>query len=395
MKQLESIPGLILVGIMLICPTSTAFAEANENGNTILSIEDGAKIASFYALELSQTIPELTDWNNSVVEHAITYYDLNGDKTAYAYVIENNEFQGYILISATKDNYPILEFSKGKLPHMKSEINEKSQGIVQDYATENSLSVEESIPIYEGATFYYNEYKMKDKQSKSEKKILVDLSKQKVIDITEVASSDLAENLDTTKAQDIQKAWKDLDARMAKHVNSKSSFTVTSSIGYIYDVPFELWYLGCAPTSAAMVLEYWDENGYSGLPYGDPLIEDLADAMGTTAAGSTSISMIDDGIEDVCSDYGYANFNAINDGSLTMAETKNEINADRPFVLSMLDGGIGSGYTQPYNDHAVTCVGYSDGTTDYVFLHDTWDDEDHHYITFGNWDSATATWVRP
>ena len=36
---------------------------------------------------------------------------------------------------------------------------------------------------------------------------------------------------------------------------------------YIPDVPAFWWDDGCAPTSAAMVLEYWEEHGYPNLDY--------------------------------------------------------------------------------------------------------------------------------
>jgi hypothetical protein len=51
------------------------------------------------------------------VKSSTTFYDLNGQKTAYAFdVLDEGRYAGYILISATKDNYPVLEFSKGKIP---------------------------------------------------------------------------------------------------------------------------------------------------------------------------------------------------------------------------------------------------------------------------------------
>ena len=395
MEKIKNIFGLLLVAMIFICSTSVAFAETNDNVDNVIDLDEGTKIASFYLIELSNTFSELEDWSASSVEHEMTYYDLNGEKTAYVFdVVKNDVYQGYLLISSTKNNYPILEFSNGKLPHMKSEIKETSQEFVANYATKNSLSTQSSIPVYGGATFYYDEYKLVDKQGKLEKRIIVDLQTKNIIDITEIEFSNLRQEKNKSDNEEIKEAWKNLETRMNENICSKPIVSTKGSIGYIYDVPFEEWYLGCAPTAAAMVLEYWDENGYSNLPYGTSLIEDLADAMGTTN-GATTVSMIDDGIEDVCDDNGYSNFNAINDDNVFMSETMTEIDADRPFVLSMQDGGIGSGYTNPYNNHSVACVGYSEGTTDYLFLHDTWDDEHHHYITFGNWDDATATWVRP
>jgi len=70
--------------------------------------------------------------------------------------------------------------------------------------------------------------------------------------------------------------------------------------------------------------------------------------------------------------------------------------AARPslYSTSMSHGGTGSGQSQPYGEHSVTALGYSDYDEDYVFIHDTWD-EQTHTIAFGNWWAAMATWVRP
>jgi hypothetical protein len=145
-----------------------------------------------------------------------------------------------------------------------------------------------------------------------------------------------------------------------------------------------------------MVLGYWDGEGYPNFPSGDTLISECASAMGTSQY-STQISMIDDGIETVCNDHGYTNFNAANDGTLTTSELRSEINSNRPFVLSMVGGQTGSGRSSPFGNHSVTCVGFTNVgvTTVYVWLHDGWSGSSPHYITFGSWNTATATWVRP
>ena len=103
---------------------------------------------------------------------------------------------------------------------------------------------------------------------------------------------------------------------------------------------------------------------------------------------------IDDGIEEVCENHGYSNFDANNDYWMTWNEVKDEVDASKPFVISMSYGGTGSGQSQPYGEHSVTALGYSDYDEDYVFIHDTWD-EQTHTIAFGNWWAAMATWVRP
>jgi hypothetical protein len=57
---------------------------------------------------------------------------LEGNITAYSFdVMKNSEYDGYIITSATKDKYPILEFSKGQLPTKISTMVEKSENEVE------------------------------------------------------------------------------------------------------------------------------------------------------------------------------------------------------------------------------------------------------------------------
>jgi hypothetical protein len=389
---------LLLVALMIISASSIALAGTNNKKSTTLSIEDGEEIALFYTIELSNTISELADWNGASVEHEITYYDFDGDITAYAFdVIKNDEYRGYILISATKDNYPILEFSKGKLPQMISEKEDLANGLAIKYATVNSLTVDtdESMPVYGGATFYYTGYKANDKMDKTDKQILVDVVTQEVIDLSDIKHSE--KKLDSAKSlkiQNIQASWADLESRMDENTVSDSSAVSISSLGYIYGVPYELANVaGCTPAAGAMVLGYWDTHGYASFPSGGTLISELANAMGTVNYG-TDYDDIDDGIKEVCRDYDY-NFDVQNDGSFDIHDVADEIDDGNPFVLSMNGGGVGSGYTGSYGTHSVTCIGYSNSVTDYLLLHDGWDDENHHYITFGSWNFSVATWVRP
>lgn len=73
----------------------------------------------------------------------------------------------------------------------------------------------------------------------------------------------------------------------------------------------------------------------------------------------------------------------------------NEVNANRPFILSMLNGGIPVGGSGDYGEHSVTCMEYYDGNTDYVLLHDTWDTTTTRYLAFGSWTGTVSAWVRP
>jgi len=188
-----------------------------------------------------------------------------------------------------------------------------------------------------------------------------------------------------------------------------SSDAITTLAWYgvhIQGVPALLWYLGCSPTASAMVLGYWDQNGYPNFPddYQHTLIEELADAMGLTCWylpswwQGTCPTEIDDGINEICNKYGYSNW-ASNQWfpQPSWDDVTDELSVGRPFVLSMAFGGTGSGHTEPYGHHSVACVGYAidiDTNEKFLLLHDTWD-TNVHYLAWGDWRAISATWVRP
>lgn len=395
----------LLFGILVISLSSIVFAETNtspistnEQIPTTLNIDQANEITTFYLEELSGTIPELSEWKYASVEPDITFYDLEGNITAYAFdVMKNNQYDGYIITSATKDKYPILEFSKGKLPTKISTMTKKSQFEVAKYANENKLSIGKSTQIYEGATFYYTEYNLQDSKNTTKKKVIVDLVTSKIIseDAENISSS--TGKVETVESDEIAEVWNDLENKMEGKSNGGKTVVITATSKDLSSVPYySASVCGCAPAAGAMVLGYWDANGYPNIPSGNTLISDLATAMGTYQ-GSTNPSTVDDGIETVCSNHGYTNFNAITySGTMYMSNVVSEINANRPFVLCMYGAGARVGGSTAYGDHAVTCMGYYyQGTTQYLNLHDGWDTSVAHYITYGNWNSAIPVWVRP
>ena len=76
-----------------------------------------------------------------------------------------------------------------------------------------------------------------------------------------------------------------------------------------------------------MALGYWDSHGYPNFPSETALIEELADAMETSDEGATQIWNIDGGIEEVCEDHGYNDFDASNDYWMSWSEVKDEVDA--------------------------------------------------------------------
>ena len=62
----------------------------------------------------------------------------------------------------------------------------------------------------------------------------------------------------------------------------------------------------CAPTSAGMVMSYWDSHGYPNIPDSSTtLINELATAMSTSTSTGTFIYNVDNGMNTVSSNHGY------------------------------------------------------------------------------------------
>ncbi|ADI73980.1 conserved hypothetical protein [Methanohalobium evestigatum Z-7303] len=403
---------LMVMVLISMAFVSTASAQNNISNETQysdktdnISLEKARLVASYYVQyvpNVTEKVEKFQDWNDATVKKSEIFYNLKGEKSAYAFnVTVNGEYSGYILISATKDNYPVLEFSKGKIPSTIPKIKNKTESLVKEHVNKDNLTIGKAKPLYLGATFYYAQYPLKNKQGKVVNNVTVDLTTPAIVKSNKSKIKKPVIEINSSRQQKMKKEeahrqWKSIEKRMSTGLSLSKAKVSSSELGWIDGVPAYEWYKGCSPTASAMVLGYWKNNGYPGFPEEITLIEELANAMGTSnwPEGTTWPIEIDNGIEEVCDNHGYNNFDANNDYYVSWNEVINNVNSDEPFVINMLSGGTGSGHSQPYGEHSVTCVGYSDNTEDYIFIHDTWDENTHH-IAFGNWGGAMATWVNP
>jgi len=160
------------------------------------------------------------------------------------------------------------------------------------------------------------------------------------------------------------------------------------------NIPCVLWCRGCTPTSASMVLGYWDRGnaGWEWYGYGKlidywqelrkhydgtgPIInvpnvlEELRIAMGTSVNGSTSGSNIGTGVTTVCNTNNGYNFSSsgteCDDGNNWCWEAiKNEINNNHPCLW-------GAGYHTATSSvgHSLAAWGYTDAK--YIITYNTW-----------------------
>lgn len=384
----------------------------SDSGNEIASIRpvdltEAGQIALLNIEDISTVSDEFSDWNGATISPSATYYDLSGETEAYAFnVTKDGKYAGYILVSAYTDNYPVLECSRGYLPMMSSELAAVSQSAVSRKASIKDLTVKDPIPLYLGATFYMIEYPLVDKNDVRIESVYVDLETQRVFDTSKLmdlpATGSDIEKQEHIKQQEIAVLWS-----RQTNVEKTTAAPLTRSSNYISVVPFYQWYRGCSPTASAMVLGYWDTHGYPNFPSESTLIDELATAMGTGSSwpfdGATWPYWIDNGIETVASNHGYATFDAIENTWLWgdhFEEMASEIDSVRPFVLSMAGGGAAVGKPTAYGSHSVTGVGYVRGIQNYITIHDTWNSfpdyplSENRLIANNNWVAAMVDWVR-
>jgi hypothetical protein len=149
----------------------------------------------------------------------------------------------------------------------------------------------------------------------------------------------------------------------------------------------------CAPTSAGMVLSYWESHGYPNIPDNSyTLITELGTAMSTSTSTGTYIYNVNDGMNAVSSNHGYGSQLSFNEDTwMTFSDVTTEVNANNPFVLNMLGGGTAYGRSQAYGDHSVAVIGYeSYSSGDYVVVQDTWSPLTAVSLSFDNWLGAVA-----
>ena len=407
--------GVMLLALLLAAMAMVPMVSAEERSHSSVTTDVGSDLAASIALlnvkNLATLSPDFSLWNEANVALSTTYYNLQDRKTAYAFTVNvNGDYAGYILVSATKGNYPILEVSRGKLPNEMPEKKVKSDQMADTFAEENGFDSASSKPIYLGGTYFYEKYELTNPTGQKQMDIYVDQNSDQIVDfsnstaaipLTHVRMAD--SQYQQQKDAEIAKQWS-LQISALDQKNTTVNLATTSAQGtvYISGVPNYAWYLGCSPTAAGMVVGYWKNHGYSNLPSGQTLISELATAMGTSSTwptnGLTWPWNINSGIKTVCSNHGYSNFNAYSYVEDPWSTVTSEINAQRPFVLSMYHGGTATDTTTAYGDHSVACVGYMEGSTlanRWLTIQDTWDTSRSHLIQFGNWVSSQETYVRP
>ena len=184
-----------------------------------------------------------------------------------------------------------------------------------------------------------------------------------------------------------------------------SSWAADHTVQHPEYVPQILWCRGCTPTSASMVLGYWDNYAvggiYNGLgrlidywqdlsQYSDGtgskvnvpnILDELRIDMGTDVNGGTWTNKIGPGIKSVANSRNSYSYNSVqcyggSQNDYCWETITGEISNDRPFVWSVgINNQVG---------HSVCAWGYTDSK--YVIVYNTWNygREDWYYTKYDN-----------
>lgn len=107
---------MVIVPFVNAAPGAAVSAKSSPD-TSFVSIDQATMVASQFVNAISSSNPKFADWKGASVKKETTYYDLAGNPSAYSFdVMSNGQYDGYVIVSATRENYPVLEFSKGKLP---------------------------------------------------------------------------------------------------------------------------------------------------------------------------------------------------------------------------------------------------------------------------------------
>lgn len=208
---------VLLLAMMAMVPFVTAATDSYA-----VSVEEARSVAETSAQRIAATSSEFSDWKGTDVRHATIYYDLTGNRSAYSFeVTAGGKSAGYLIISATRENFPVLEYSRGETPDRNGAMKARADQLAAEEAGAKRVSIGTGRPLYLGATFFYMEYPvdMSGQRDASKTRILVDLYEDRIVtpEPINIALDQFKTNVTELqrfqqwKKQEIEDAWTAID----------------------------------------------------------------------------------------------------------------------------------------------------------------------------------------
>ena len=327
--------------------TNTNKSNTNNSQYTTYSLQDMRAMAMNALLSDFIMDADNGTWENVEIVKETPLYDVGGKLISYCFDLKCEQQGSYIIVSATSENYPIMQFAA--------------------HATSQYLEIDNPVDsVYIGPGQYYIEG--------DEKNSIINLISGETIELENVDvetsySNEVVEDFDEIAQLYISG---DILNQPVPHA-SDTSYT-------LYGVPNYSGTIGCAPSAMAMILAY-HYSGFTSLN----LIRELARNMGTdTTTGRTKDTSIVSGAKKTLKahnkSYTSIAYAAQNKYGIfpgpnynTFDAYKSEILANRP-VFIVTDGAkyTTNGYPDGFGDHALVGMGYECGAlTNYVIVYTT------------------------
>ena len=299
-------------------------AVASTKTSEISAIETIAKNAPQYLLGSDKK-----EWSDVSVVNKKPLYDFEQKLIAYSVDLKSNinGEKAFAIISTSENDGPIYEFAKGRF---------------SPYGTSTDTC------IYDGVTGYY-----------------LHNTDGNYFDLTnkvKITAADVTKNITTSETKKYISARPDNAKNARAYLEQTSTVKTNAPLGSIISsrflpIPDYLWYKGCAPTSAAMVLKYRFPSQLSAVASMN-LIEELAIAMKTDPEGGTAAGEIPKGMTSVMKNYG-VNISCSTNSSAPYQTAVAYINQDHPFVIVVWGCTQNApGYPNGFGTHAMACNGY-------------------------------------
>ena len=342
---------------------------------------DVARKAAEKRITLDVEAKTIPNWEGAHTGNYTTYFDLNGNKSAYVFTVTKDTMEiGTITVSAKFSSRPILEYGEfstdpaKNLPQAKNELKQKL--LPGEVLGEPKL-------LYLGALNYAVEFPVEENGVIKDSKV-VNLLGGNIKNKSELTAK---RNKHLVVKKDAQ--WdKYLDQRTLYESNVYA--TTYTAYSVLDGVPNYRWYKGCATTAGGNVMTYWGVRGHRGLVRSinsklvwrstlDRLAEtmdaDLSKGPGAEGYGAVYLYKIPGGINTYLYERGYQySYNVFNT-DITWSDYVSNIAAARPPIITLISA-------QAYNnggDHSVVGVGYSQDNygDQYLIVNDAWGQWNH------------------
>ncbi len=379
----------LTVVFTLIMSISAVFAESNAttdtNTNSSVSIEEARNVAIAHIVGIMKT-DENSSWKAGVkIENIKALFDLDNNPSAYLFQLEDKagNDKGYIIVSASRNDNPILEYSMDGKPFIDTAID-TTKADAEKHNKGKKVKADNIKVYYLDDLTYVTEQQFDDNTkvaydiSTSDFKAvnMDDLKKIKASKKTDTQYSDLWNGLvknhlkQSTGGSNPPDNNTDFITDPSKYESGYQRYSAKDVPSYdrSYNVTSDFSPAACAPTAATNLCMYWvginytkysvlcdSKTGWSGS------YSSIYSLMKTSGA-STSDSNVAPAYVSFFKSKGLTCSATLTNGTDSGAKIETEINNNRPCHLMVHSNNM-------YGDHSVLALGYQDyAYDDYVWI---------------------------